>query len=65
MGSGCGSVGIAVASNTRGLQLESSQRQTLYCLYTVKRIEKTKKEAGNGPILKSLIFVIRNDVSIN
>ena len=30
MGSGCGSVGIAVASGTRGPWFESSHRQNLY-----------------------------------
>ena len=34
--------GRAVASNTSGLRFESSHRQTLYCLYTVNWIEKTK-----------------------
>ena len=48
--SGCGSVGRAVASNTRDLRFESRHLQNfIYQLYILK--EKTKKdnEAGNGP----------------
>ena len=55
LGSGSGSVGRAVASNARGLRLESSHRQTfIEHLFTVNCVEKTKikkKEAGNGPFL--------------
>ena len=61
VGSGCGSVGRAVASNTRGPRFESSHRQKkLYIYWTFVYcqlcIEKTKKEkeAGNGPFLKKL-----------
>ena len=35
LGSGCGSVGRAIASDTRGLQFESGPRQTLNYFYTV------------------------------
>ena len=50
MGSGCGSVDSAVTSETRGPQFESSHWQTLYYLFTVIIIEKTKiKEAGSNP----------------
>ena len=63
---GCGSVGRAVASGTRGLRFESSNWQNLYwTLFTVYCIEKMKikkKEAGNGPpkncLLKSKLFQI-------
>ena len=41
-GSGCGSVGIVVASKARGPRFESTNQQILY-LPTVKCIEKTKK----------------------
>ena len=42
-GSGCGSVGKTVASDTRGLRFESSHRQNLYwTLFTDNCIEKTK-----------------------
>ena len=44
VGSGCGSVGRAVASDARGLQFESSHRQTFILdiyLFTVNCIEKT------------------------
>ena len=45
LGSGCGSVGRAVASNTRGPRFESSYWQTFIldiCLFSEKCIEKTK-----------------------
>ena len=41
MGSGCGSVGRAVASDTRGPQFESSHRQ-FFCVLSVICIEKAK-----------------------
>ena len=53
--SGCGSVGGAVASDTRGPWFKSSHRQVFIsniCLPIVVCIEKTKikeKEAWNGP----------------
>ena len=60
LGSGCGSVGRAVAYDTRGPRFESSHRlifkQHLYTL-NCNCIEKTKikeKEAGNGPFLKNV-----------
>ena len=43
MVSGWGSVGKAVAADTRGPQFESSHLQTLY-LYTVNCIEKAKRK---------------------
>ena len=56
MGSGCGSVGRAVASDVRGPRFISSHRRNLnWTLFTVNWIEKTKikkKEVGNGPFLK-------------
>ena len=56
MGSGCGSVGRAVTSKSRGPRFESSHWQKfIEHLPTVKCIEKTKikeKEARNGPFLK-------------
>ena len=44
IGSGCVSVGRAVASNTRGLQFKFSHRQIFYwtLLFTVNCIEKIK-----------------------
>ena len=46
-GSGCGSVGRAVASNTRGPRFESSHRQkfiyTLNILFTVNCVLKRRK----------------------
>ena len=52
MASGCGAVGGAIASDTRGPWFESSHRQNLNVQSNA--FEKTKikkKEAGNGPIL--------------
>ena len=58
----CGLVGRAVASELKGLQFESSHRQTLYYLHAVHFIKKMqinekrprivhilRKEAGTGP----------------
>ena len=59
-GSSCGSVGRAVASDTRGLRFESSHRQKF--IYTLNicllstvywKDENKGKEAGNGPFLKN------------
>ena len=57
MGSGCGSVGRAVASVTRGPWFESSHPQTLIwtfiCLLSIVLKRRNKeKEAGNGPYMK-------------
>ena len=56
MGSGCGSVGRAVASDTGGPRFESSHGKLLYrtlrFLSAVNCNEKTKikkKDGGNGP----------------
>ena len=52
LGSSCGSVVRAVASNTRGPLIESSHRQDLiYLLLTVEKTKIKKKVAGKGPIL--------------
>ena len=52
MGSGCGSVGRAVASDSRGPQFESSQQQkfilNIYCQLYWKD-ENKEKDAENGP----------------
>ena len=60
-GSGCGSVGRAVASDSRGLQFESTHRQkfilNIYCQLFWKD-ENNEKEAGNDP------FSIKNKVGI-
>ena len=56
LGSGCGAVGRAVASNTRGPGFESSHWQLLlniYLLLTVCRKDENKeKEAENGPFFQ-------------
>ena len=53
MGSGCGAVGRAVASDTRGPGFESSHRQLLLNIYLLlavcRKDENKEKEAGNGP----------------
>ena len=54
MGRGCGSVGRAVAPDTRGPQFESSLRPTLnwtliFLLSTVLKRRNKEKDAGNGP----------------
>ena len=55
MGSGGGSVGRAVASDSRGPRFESSHRQkfilNIYCQLYWKD-ENKEKEAGNGPFFK-------------
>ena len=59
MGSGCGSVGRAVASNARGPRFESSHRQkfifNIYCQLYWKD-ENKEKEAGTGPFFKKTHF---------
>ena len=63
-GSGCGTVGRAVAYDTRGPGFESSHRQLLlniYLLLTVCRKDENKeKEAGNGPSFKKTKYLISN-----
>ena len=58
MGSGCGSVGKAVASNTSGPQIQSSHREIFYWTFVYCQlywIDKNKeKEAGNGPLKKQI-----------
>ena len=60
MGSGCGSVGRAVASKSRGPQFESCQWQKIIlnitCQVYWKDVNK-EKEAGNRPFLKKLVTV--------
>ena len=58
MGSGCGSVGRAVTSNSRGPRLESRFRQKFIMnilLSTALKRRKKEKEAGDGP------FSLKND----
>ena len=56
MGSGCGSVGKAVASNTRGPQFKSSHRQKFIYILNICLLstvywkdENKEKEAGKDP----------------
>ena len=56
MGIGCGSVGRAVASDTRGPQFESSHRRNFIMnIFTNNcwKDENKEKEAENGPFLKN------------
>ena len=56
MGSGCGSVGTAVASDTRDPQFESRHWQSfIYQLY-IRKDDKKEKEAGNGPSFKKAYY---------
>ena len=53
LGSGCGAVGRAVASDTRGPGFESSHWHLLwniYLLLTFCRKDENKENAENGPI---------------
>ena len=62
LGSGCGSVGRAVAFNTRGPRLEYSHRHNIYIeLFIVNCIEKTKikkKRPGCLPHIIELVLTI-------
>ena len=62
MGSGCGAVGRAVASDTRGPGFESSHRQLLLNIYLLlpvcRKDENKEKEAGNGPFFKKIFCCI-------
>ena len=55
LGSGCGSVGGAVAYDTRDLQFESRLQQNFIYLLFNRKDKNKEKEAGNGPSLKKLI----------
>ena len=56
LGSGCGAVGRAVASNTRGPGFESSHRQLLLNIYLLLTVctkdENKENEAENGPFFR-------------
>ena len=59
MGSGCGSVGRAVASDTRDLWFKSRHLQNfiyqiIYQLFN-RKDENKEKEAGNGPFKKEVL----------
>ena len=68
MGSGCGSVGRVVASNSRGQRFESSHQQkfilNIYCQLYWKD-ENKEKEARNGPFKKELTLVHSVKVAAN
>ena len=55
-GSGCGSVGRAVASNSRGLRLESRHRQKNYiehfAVCCIKKTKIKKKRPGRAHFFK-------------
>ena len=53
MGSGCDSVGRAVASDTGGPRLETSHRQNfIIIIFSVEKTKIKKKDTGNGAFLK-------------
>ena len=60
LGSGCGSVGKAVASVTRRLQFESSDQQILYWTFIYCqqywKDENKEKDAGNAPFLRICFY---------
>ena len=61
LGSGCGSVGRAITSDTRGPRFESRHRQNLYwTLFTANCIEKTKikKKTTGSAYLKTFLVAI-------
>ena len=66
-GSGCGSVGRAVASDTRGLRFESSHRRNFIHVFTINCIEKTKikkKRPGMAHFLKKTGHSLVSCISI-
>ena len=65
LGSGCGSDGRAVASNSRGLRFESIHCQKFILNINCQLYWKDKnkeKEAWNGPFLKKLEASMLNDL---
>ena len=62
--SGYGSVGISVASDSRGPQFESSHWRNFMNFFTINCIEKTKgrkkKEAGHCPLKKQISAVAQS-----
>ena len=59
VGSGCGSFGRAVSTDSRGPRFESCHRQKKYSMFTVNCIVKTKiKKKKPGPVhLKNVLFL--------
>ena len=55
MGLGYGSLGRAVASNTRDPQFESSHWRKLSSINSIEKTKIKKKEARNGPIKKIIV----------
>ena len=60
-GSGCASVGKAVASDTRGPRFESSHRQSLLIFYKIECFRKKKFEKG----LSQVFFLSVSFISIH
>ena len=57
-GSGSGSDGRAVASNSEGPLFESSHQKSLYYLYTINCIEKTKMK-GKRQVMAHFIKIYK------
>ena len=73
LGSGCGSVGRAVASDTRGPRFDSSHWQKFIFILNICSLstvywkdENNEKEAENGPFIKrcSRLLIIMEQVNI-
>ena len=58
-GSGCGSVGTVVASDTRVPRFESRHQQNFIDQLYNRKDENKEKKAGNGPSLKKKILVLK------
>ena len=58
LGSGCGSVGRAVASNNRDLRFVSRHRQNFLYQLDSRKDENKEKAVGNGPSLKKCPVVL-------
>ena len=61
-GSGCGSVGIAVASDTRDPRFETSHWRNFINLFTINHRNK-ENEAGNG-LLKKVCALAKQPTSL-
>ena len=63
LGSGCGSVGRAVASDSRSSRFEYSHKNILNNYIQLLWKDENKKEAENGPFLKKTMPFGRADIA--
>ena len=68
-GSGCGSVGRVVTSDSTGPRFESSHRQKIiytlnicYCQLCIEKRKIKKKEAGNSPFLQWIKTILERQL---